>query len=77
MIRPTDIFTPRQPIDQMDHFSGRDEELNDFNRAVLMGGSQIVVFGDRGVGKTSFANVATQGVDGFEMVPVNCLDLDF
>lgn len=49
------VFTPNQPVN-MDFFCGRTEQLRKINKTLQEGGSHAVLYGDRGVGKTSLAN---------------------
>lgn len=51
------IFQPRSPISAREFFAGRWEQLTTVADAVAQKGLHIVIFGDRGVGKTSLANV--------------------
>jgi energy-coupling factor transporter ATP-binding protein EcfA2 len=50
-------FSPSGPIDRKSLFAGRLEQLTDGIQAVRQRGQHAVIYGDRGVGKTSFANV--------------------
>jgi hypothetical protein len=50
-------FQPRAPINTRKFFAGRWEQLTTVVDAVAQTGLHIVVFGERGVGKTSLANV--------------------
>lgn len=50
-------FSPGTPINIMDLFSGRNEQLRRVIDAVNQRGQHAIVFGERGVGKTSLANI--------------------
>lgn len=50
-------FQPRAPISAREFFAGRWEQLTTVSDAVAQKGLHIVIFGERGVGKTSLANV--------------------
>jgi len=50
-------FQPRAPINTRDLFAGRWEQLTTLVDAVSQTGLHIIIFGERGVGKTSLANV--------------------
>lgn len=52
-----EIYTPSYPIEIMELFSGRTEQLKNVFDFLRQKGKHIIVYGDRGVGKTSFANV--------------------
>lgn len=49
------VFTPHTPINTSDHFFGRDEDVRRIITVVNTPGQHILVYGDRGVGKTSLA----------------------
>ena len=53
------VFSPGAPIDESDLFAGRVEQLKDLVNAVNQRGQHAIVFGERGVGKTSLANTFT------------------
>lgn len=50
-------FTPSAPIDSAALFAGRTSQVNKLINAVNQRGQHAVLFGERGVGKTSLANV--------------------
>ena len=50
-------FTPSAPVASRDHFAGRAQQVLDVVQALGQPGTHIVLFGERGVGKTSLANV--------------------
>jgi Cdc6-like AAA superfamily ATPase len=52
-----EIYTPSYPIEIRELFSGRTEQLRAVIDFLRQKGKHIIVYGDRGVGKTSFANV--------------------
>ena len=51
------VFTPGSPVSERDLFAGRQDQINRIMEAVSQRGFHAVLFGDRGVGKTSLANV--------------------
>jgi Holliday junction resolvasome RuvABC ATP-dependent DNA helicase subunit len=51
------VFTPGAPINTFDLFAGRDAQIRDVLNAVAQRGRHVILFGERGVGKTSLANV--------------------
>src|SRR5438034_2612884 len=51
------VFRPRAPISTREFFAGRWEQLTTVVDAVAQTGLHIVLFGERGVGKTSLANI--------------------
>lgn len=52
------VFSPTAPIEKRDLFSGRLGQLSDLYSAIKQRGAHAVLYGDRGVGKTSLANMA-------------------
>lgn len=59
----TDAFSPGAPIQERDLFAGRAPELNALVDAVLQRGRHAVLFGNRGVGKTSLANILSLAIN--------------
>lgn len=53
------VFQPRSPITTTELFAGRWNELTNIADAVNQPGLHVVVYGERGVGKTSQANVVS------------------
>ena len=51
------VFTPAAPIDDRELFAGRTNQVRKVLDAVNQKGQHAIIFGDRGVGKTSLANV--------------------
>lgn len=58
------VFTPAIPIDQTDLFAGRKEQVGQIIDAVGQRGQHAVVYGERGVGKTSLAKTLSQRFRG-------------
>jgi ABC-type lipoprotein export system ATPase subunit len=58
--RALKIYTPSSPIDDIKFFQGRKNILKDIESNLSMPGKHVIIFGDRGVGKTSLLNVATK-----------------
>lgn len=54
------IFTPHQPIDSLDLFFGRQKEVQKIIEYINTPGQHALLYGDRGVGKSSLANVASR-----------------
>lgn len=57
---PINVFTPAQEIKDTERFAGRDEELTALSTALQSDGAQIVIYGQRGVGKSSLARQLTK-----------------
>jgi len=54
------VFSPTAPIDEHELFAGRIEQLRSVIDAVSQRGQHAIIFGERGVGKTSLANVLSE-----------------
>lgn len=75
------IFTPGTPIRDRDLFAGRLEQVLQILSVLNQPGIQLVIYGERGVGKSSLANVLSQfstvaGEAVVESVRVNCSTSD-
>ena len=55
--RVSQVFTPAIPVGEEDLFAGRADQVDKAIDAVNQRGQHAVVYGERGVGKTSLANV--------------------
>lgn len=54
------IFTPHQPIDSVELFAGRQQEVRGLIEHLNTPGQHALLYGDRGVGKSSLANITTR-----------------
>src|SRR4051812_47016590 len=52
------VFTPSAPVDDQALFAGRNHELFSVVEATQSAGQHAVIYGERGVGKTSLARIA-------------------
>jgi Cdc6-like AAA superfamily ATPase len=52
-----DLFSPAAPVDEKDLFAGRTEQIDKMLEAAWEKGKHAVLFGERGVGKTSLGKV--------------------
>lgn len=69
------VFTPGSPVSEKDLFAGRIEQLNKVLDASAQRGYHAVVFGERGVGKTSLSNIIAGTLrrsPGWLTTRVNC-----
>ena len=57
-------FSPSAPIDKASLFAGRIQQITTIIIAVAQKGKHAIIFGERGVGKTSLANVVHDFVTG-------------
>jgi GTPase SAR1 family protein len=74
-----DLFTPGAPIDELTLFSGRREQIQRLRDTLISKGRHAVVFGERGVGKTSLVNIFHLGRSSPQRVHhvyVQCLRTD-
>lgn len=75
--RVAEVFTPGAPINTPSLFAGRLDQVLDVLSAVAQRGQHVMLYGERGVGKTSLANVIAGIFQKREMgkltsVRVNC-----
>lgn len=70
------LFNPSSPIDEERLFSGRLEQVNDLLNVVYEKGAHAILFGERGVGKSSLANTITAkippAVTNIKFLKENC-----
>lgn len=70
------LFNPSSPIDEDTFFSGRIEQLSDLLNVIYEKGAHAVLFGERGVGKSSLANIITArippAVKNIKCIKENC-----
>ncbi len=52
-----EIYTPSYPIEIKNLFSGRTEQFTKAYKIIPQKGLHAIIYGDRGVGKTSFSNI--------------------
>jgi len=53
----TEAFSPGAPVQERDLFAGRSGQISALEDAVIQRGRHAIIYGERGVGKTSLANV--------------------
>ncbi|HWW01682.1 MAG TPA: AAA family ATPase [Candidatus Acidoferrum sp.] len=73
--RISSTFTPSTPIDKRSLFAGRTPQITKLVNAIAQRGQHAVLFGERGVGKTSLANVVKEfltQLGEFVIVHTNC-----
>lgn len=59
-MRLRDAFTPSQPVSDTRNFAGRSDVLNTLIRSIEDQRMHVVLYGERGIGKTSLLRVMTQ-----------------
>ena len=72
----SEVFSPSAPITSKSSFYGRYEQMNRLQEAIYERGQHIVMYGERGVGKTSLANVAEESSEGMYAVKLTCSRLN-
>src|SRR5712691_10133868 len=70
-------FRPGTPIDKYELFAGRQEQVSDVHDGVVQTGRHVILFGERGVGKTSLVKVLSDvlrnsGVHVLHPQTINC-----
>ena len=73
-VQASQVFRPHAPIDQKELFSGRLDQIARLVDAINMSGKHAILFGERGVGKTSLANVAADFLGNQQVLAtrINC-----
>jgi|25_taG_2_1085351.scaffolds.fasta_scaffold00710_1 Cdc6-like AAA superfamily ATPase len=66
------VFSPTSPIKQKDFFYGRINQLNKVADAINEEGQHAILYGERGVGKTSLANIMATSYTNLYPVKVTC-----
>src|SRR5271165_1486832 len=70
------VFTPSAPINDKTLFAGRIDQVRQVMDAVNQRGQHAVIYGERGVGKTSLANVLADFLSGGSWVVVRRINCD-
>lgn len=70
-------FTPGRPVDKYRLFAGRRDQVDDVYDAVVTDGMHVLMYGERGVGKTSLAQVLHQFLErakvySLKVKTINC-----
>ena len=66
------VFSPIQPIQEKDFFFGRINQLERIIEAINEKGQHAILYGERGVGKTSLANIMFDKYTNIYPVKVTC-----
>jgi Cdc6-like AAA superfamily ATPase len=66
------VFSPTSPIKEKDFFAGRIEQINRIVSAVNEYGQHAILYGERGVGKTSLANIMSTSFTNVFPAKVTC-----
>ena len=73
------VFSPSAPVNSRSLFAGRLDQIERMSEAINSRGRHAIMYGDRGVGKTSLANILRDLFSDFEgvrIVKTNCNALD-
>jgi len=73
------VFKPTAPVAQEDLFAGRQSQIRDVVDTINQQGQHAVLYGERGVGKTSLANMIfpkLRNPSGVIVPQVNCMTQD-
>ncbi|HGE8299881.1 TPA: ATP-binding protein [Serratia marcescens] len=62
------VYTPSRPIDSPEHLKGRDKEVREILNNITVPGRHCMIYGDRGIGKSSLANATLKGVFENEII---------
>ena len=57
-----EYFSPTQPVKEADLFNGRQQQMQRLMGTVFQRGQHAIIYGDRGVGKTSLVNAVVRSV---------------
>jgi len=71
-VKASEVFTPGAPINSRDLFAGRLSQINRVIQALTQPGRHPIVFGQRGVGKTSLANILKELLPEIMSVKASC-----
>ena len=66
------VFTPNAPIKQRDFFRGRILQLTKVVDAINEPGQHAILYGERGVGKTSLANIMESSYTNIYPIKITC-----
>jgi Cdc6-like AAA superfamily ATPase len=66
------VFSPISPIQERDFFFGRINQLEKIADAINEHGQHAILYGERGVGKTSLANIMSKSYTNLYPVKITC-----
>lgn len=66
------VFSPSSPIKEVDFFFGRLNQLQKVAEAINKEGQHAILYGERGVGKTSLANIMAKSYTEVYPVKITC-----
>ncbi|MET0364261.1 MAG: AAA family ATPase, partial [Sphingobium sp.] len=75
-----DLFSPGAPIDESSLLAGRSDQIDKLIDAVFQRGQHAMLYGERGVGKSSLANVFANKIASptrfLQTIHINCHPVD-
>lgn len=76
-IHASQVFNPNSPVSEKDLFAGRFDQVSRALDVIFQRGQHAIIFGERGVGKTSLANVLCSFIpkenqSGVYSIRINC-----
>ena len=66
------VFSPSSPIKKSDFFSGRITQIDKICDVINEDGQHVIVYGEIGVGKTSFANIISESLTNIYPIKITC-----
>ena len=67
-----EIFTPSSPIENKEFFSGRTKQYDEIWETINEKGQHAIMYGQRGAGKTSLANMCLHMFENLMSIKVTC-----
>lgn len=62
-----EVFTPHNPVTKQEYLHGRESVVSRIIKATNTPGQHALLYGDRGIGKTSVANIGRRAPDSRRM----------
>ena len=78
-VRCGHVFSPSAPINKLSLFAGRLPQIHKLRDAINSRGCHAILFGERGVGKTSLVSILKElfaGIPSLQIVKTNCVESD-
>ena len=76
VLDPSRVFTPGSPVNSRELFWGRFDQINRITRTIPSPGRHPIIFGQRGVGKTSLVNILRQVLPDSQYIQITCQTSD-
>lgn len=80
--RINQAFSPSAPVNQITLFAGRMAQVKAISDSIGVRGRHAILYGERGVGKTSLVTVLRdiytdlEGIEGLKIAKINCTETD-